>query len=447
MANQGQQQTIAEQIRAALGGFGSSLYEGGVAGGLNEGLQKLGQPTPAQGMGGPGAGIGELASRLGIGVLGGRRGVQSLFGAPEAPVPEALAPLQGPQVPLGFDQPQGPQVPQGPMFKPVTDIQMPEMPELKFGEAPNFEQARQALGPEVAAQKIGTTEKLSRTLGAGASGGLAAIQGARPGTAASFGEVLAGVGAGMGEATGDIKHEDRQLEELARSNASLRNKQLSSIALAEEAAKAELSAETARMWNIQEAQKVSMQYDVDKFNIMQKQPLVLGDGSVLDRATGEVLTNKSQTMAQTLQMYLLLGKAMEMGSTETAQILGQNFIATSLDQNLKLPTAAAVQAMHHPLIRQEIIASFRNQGKDELADRLEGLAAGNAPIDEAHGTQIVSEATNEVAYWILNDMTSGQAPVYPWYQEMLSQAMSVVMPDLGPFMGMMQNQQGFQRSR
>ncbi|MGW8181430.1 MAG: hypothetical protein ACWGQW_22095, partial [bacterium] len=295
-------------------------------------------------------------------------------------------------------------------------LQMPELAALRTGKAPDFEAARAALGPEVQAQQIGQNEALNAAFGGGAAGGLQAIQNAKPGTAASLGEVIAGAGAGIAQEVRRIHSENRELEELARANEGLRKRQLSSIALAEEAKKAEMSEIEAQAFNQRELTKAQMQIQISDANNRNRRPIPV-TGGLFFPDTGEFMRTETETPMEILQGFLLVNEFLKSTTERTGVALGQGVMLDNLSPIVQGPVMHSIQAMNNPNIVPMFIEALEEQGREDFAANVERLFAGTPGTDSKADAALASQAVSAMAYMFLENNANPTDPPYPFLLE------------------------------
>jgi len=396
-------QTIANMISQALGNTGNEFMDfiKGQAQNIKQGGAALGpalgadesQPTPLGRLAGP-------PLRLGIGALAGERGVQALglegMGQPQGQ-PAAQAPMQGPQLPVQEPQPLQ-QQPQGPQqaFTPFTPMTAPQLPDPQALAPPNFTAAREALGPAMEAQQIGQGERMTRGFGGGAAGGLAAMQGAPQGRAATTGEVIGGVGAGMAQAMGALHQESRQLEAFAQASNQMRNNQLSSLASAEEAIKAEQNMTTAKMWNDKEAAQMQMEFATGMANMRAGQIIPVADGFA-DPKTGQVVVTKGQSVADTYQALIFQHQFAQLQTSVTAHILGQKVFKDNIAPSMRPAYMTAIQAASMPRVYEQLLTHMEEAGKGILADDVRRITSSPLGTADEKSQQVAALFLTEIA--------------------------------------------------
>ncbi len=371
---------IAKDLQAT----GNAIADRGLIGGIGSGILDLPSSLSQTLMNVPGV---EPASRLGIQALAGRSASDALFGArpgidPSQALGGGVAGAAGPAQEAPAAPPAAAAARGGPQFSPAQLLDTPQLPELRSSTPPDFSGAREAIGPSRPAQQVRQTEALARTLGGGAAGGLQAIQGARPGTAASTGEVIAGIGAGYVQEIGRIHREDRQLQAIADQSDDMRARQLSSISLAEEAARASLDASEAAQYNQRGVEQLNIEMETEKANYERSKLVPLGGGLVLDQLTGEVSNLRVQTPTEIYQALRLTEIYTQDMNTLTGRVLAGNFATTNLSRENRFPYRVALQAVHDPNFQRWAIEALNDSGGKFLALKIENFMNGQAGADK-----------------------------------------------------------------
>ena len=340
----------------------------------------------------------------------------------EADIAKLLGQIQGSQ---GAGQAPGePSAAPGPPLPRANLLSAPELGPLRSGQAPDFQSALAALGPEVKAQQVGQGEALSRTFGGGAAGGLQAVQNAPSGRAASLGEVIAGAGAGIAGARGNIGIENRQLEELARNNESLRKKQVSSIKIAEEAAVAEQSQASADAFNTRELQKAQMQLSVSAQNAQLLRPVPVADGIYLP-GTGEFIKTKQQTFEEIFQSLLLIDEAYKGTTERTGVVLGQSIVLDNLSPIMQKPVIQSFQAMSNPLVLDAFLETLKESGQEDLASNIKRVSEGKLSSNSDESKAIAARGAETMAHMFLINQNNPNDPPYPFLLDFQSPAFNL----------------------
>ncbi|KKN65227.1 hypothetical protein LCGC14_0484030 [marine sediment metagenome] len=426
---------IADALRSGVSSLTKATLSSGIPDAVEQGIRifservsESGFPSAfAQGFNEIPLALGSLpgvpqATRLGIRALAGERGVQRLFPDQEEP---ATAPTITTAQALDKQAPQqAPQQtqPSRPGFQPV---QVPDLPALQRGVPPDFSAAREALGSPPPAQEIKQSERLSRTLGGLAAGGLEAVRGAPAGRAATLGEILAGIGAGGARASAQLGQENRTLELLAQQSSQQHQKQISAIALAEEAAKAENSTEEARAFNQRAVQEIQMGFQADLANAQMKQLQPLGNGAFYDPISGEFGQTRTETAREVLQGLILMDQVSKSQFELTGTALGKQVLFGNLSPGKRPYIAAAIQAINTRTLLPSILELLAANGEKDLAGRVKQLSQGIPGTSDEQDQVVASNAIAAIADMMLVDHTSGSAPLIPWVVPMIQQAMSV----------------------
>jgi hypothetical protein len=292
-----------------------------------------------------------------------------------APTPPSTRPRpqppQAPQLPTE-------EVPTGPAFAPVPGLQVPTLPPLQEAAPADFSKAIAALGQPVQPQEIGRGERVSRTFGGLAAGGLQAIQGAPQGRAATLGEVLAGVGAGGAAERSALEAETRQLQAAAEAQNFQRRRDLSNLRTVETATEAARSQATAEAHNQRSLLETQLKLDVDQFNIEQTRPVSVPGGYVIP-ATGEFVSTANK-LGDTIEVIKWLQEVQEKAGEQMVHTAAGELIINNIPENMQLPTAAAIQASTNDEAVRLAAEVLRRQNREtEAANVLmlhEGSEAG-----------------------------------------------------------------------
>jgi hypothetical protein len=317
-------------------------------------------------------------------------------------------------------------------FSPYSPMNVPGLPPMIGGANPNFQSARDALGPARPAQKLGKSERMGRTLGAGAAGGLQAAQNVT-GRQAGLGEILAGIAAGTGGEVAAMNAENRQLEELAASSAELRNRQLSSIAMTEEAAKANKSQAEAEEFNRRGLQEAGMKMQVGMHNASMMRIVPGGNGTFLDPRTGEVISTEQGNLKEMLQTVILMSEVAKMEGTLTGGVLSANLMMDNLTPERRPSALAAMMAIDQRAVVPEMIEYLKSSEDDlkkDLADRVEQYMSGAFAGDDDLSQMILTSLVSEIANVYQQDLTRepGSTPILSssdYYHQQASQVFDV----------------------
>jgi hypothetical protein len=334
---------------------------------------------------------------------------------------------------------QEPQQAQQTAFTPYQPIGVPELPAYRGGSAADFSAAREALGPARSAQKLGKSERMGRTLGAGAAGGLRAAQNVT-GRQAGLGEILAGIAAGTGGEVATMNAENRQFEEIAAQSAELRNRQLSSIAMTEEATRANKSQVEAQEYNRRGLMKLNLEMQVAMANASNSGLLALGEGTFADRATGQIVRTHQETAAEAFTAINAFVDATKKDNELTGTVLSQQVMMENVERERRPAFMAAFLALQEPATRNEFIAHMKtgDEQSQQLATRLEQVSSGNWAGDDAVSQNVLANATAYLAGQIEMDIAAppGADLIYSWSLPMYQKGGNIYDPSrLGLYFG------------
>ena len=422
-------ENVASQIANALGqGVGNPIIrdintflqrtqQGGLPLALAQGFNEIPEAAIAGLAGLPGA---QATGRIGTRLLAGQRGVEALGfdqkqkkgqqpqQAPGSSAFQILGDLSREQQQQG-QRPAAPQGAQG-----ARGLQVPQLPDLREAPPADFSQAISALGGPAEAQQVGGNERLSRTLGGLAAGGLEAVRGAPQGRAATLGEVLAGIGAGGAATSAALGAENRQLQASTDAQNFQRQRDLSNIRTVETATEASRSQAATEAYNRRSLLETQLKLDVDQFNVEQNKPIAVTGGYIIP-ATMEFVSTAS-SLQDTFTVIEFAQKMMDEAATQTIHTAVGELIINNIPEGRQLTTAAAIQASTDNETVRLAAAILDQQGMETEATNVlqlhEGATGGMTDQQVKSATAALVNVLSTMIFENWTAELNGQPPVY-----------------------------------
>ncbi len=395
---------IGDPLKRVGGNVLGGIKEKGLGLGALEGLSPgnflnefpLGQELMGgldQKIGALGTGAKNVAG-VGVGLLAGergKRGLTSAFDAAFGEDPPPLGPLAnaaqpGPAEALAPTAIPTPAAPPGAGPFELPDL---DLPPLRPGPVPDFSAAREALGEPPELQQVDMSEQLGRLFGGQAGGGLAALQNAPSGRAATLGEVIAGIGSGGGAAAAQTGAENRALMQAHQEQVARQQAQESRIAIAEEASRIDIESEEGRQYA--ERSMVEAQHKIQQAVVNHQASLPIPmSGGYWDTGQGKFVPTAS-TYDTVLKNIQGLSDMFEKAGARPVQFAGHHMVRVGLQAGEQHAADIVTLGGQRPEMMVLIADVMEQQGFEVLADQVREIAqSGNILLGDKDANDVVT---------------------------------------------------------